>query len=341
MSIAAIGADAKQVKGLDASVKGASQVAPKDIMGAIQRAATRTGVDFAYLVKKAATESSFNPTAQAKGSSARGLYQFINSTWLNTLDKHAAEIGRGDLADAITKKADGTLTVADPAKRREIMALRDDPEMSATMAAELASDNAETIKSKTGKTDVTGTDLYLAHFLGAGGATSLLSKLKDCPNAPACNVVPEAAAANRSVFYTDGGRARSVKEVYAHFADKFGDSKIEMAAGSGDATAVAGAQAIAMATLQNTKSIGFSAFTGSGDDGMGSSGLAMGQGINTGIDAMTSGGVGTFTNAASYTPAAAGSMSADGKVFDFAPQLADHNSMYYQLMLLDQKGSSI
>ncbi len=332
MSIAAIGTDAKQVKDLGGSVKAASQASQGTVMGAIQRAAARTGVDFAYLVKKAETESSFNPTAQAKGSSARGLYQFINSTWLNMLDKHGDEIGRSDLANAITKNANGTLTVADPAKRREIMALRDDPELSATMAAELASDNAETIKAKTGKTDVTGTDLYLAHFLGAGGATSLLSKLKDCPNAPACNVVPEAAAANRNVFYTAGGRAKSVQEVYAHFADKFGDTKMNVAAmqsaGADNAAVVDSAQQLAMATLQNTKSIGFGAFTGTAD-AAGSSGLAMGSGLDV--------GVGATGSAANYMPVSAGNLSASGKVFDFAPQLADHNSLYYQLMLMDQQ----
>lgn len=215
MTIAALEQIGKDINGIAESGKAR-------VMSAIKAAAAKTGVDFSYLVQKAQTESSFNPTAQAKTSSARGLYQFVNSTWLDTLDKHAEKYGRADLAAAIDRR-NGVAYVADPAKRKEILALRDNPELAACMAAELASDNAACLKAKTGA-EVGGTELYMAHFLGAGGASQFLNKMAASPNAAAASVMPQAAAANHGVFYTEGGRARTLQEVYDRFAVKFGET---------------------------------------------------------------------------------------------------------------------
>ena len=55
------------------------------ITSAIQSASKTTGTEFNYLVQTAARESAFNPKAQATTSSARGLFQFIESTWLGTM----------------------------------------------------------------------------------------------------------------------------------------------------------------------------------------------------------------------------------------------------------------
>ncbi len=70
-------------------------VQPGAVTAAISRAAARTGVDFNYLIAQAQIESGLNPRAQASTSSARGLYQFVDSTWLRTVDKHGAKHGLG------------------------------------------------------------------------------------------------------------------------------------------------------------------------------------------------------------------------------------------------------
>ena len=57
--------------------------APKNVLNSIAKASAHTGVNFAYLMQQASAESSFKSTAKAKGSSASGLYQFIDSTWMN------------------------------------------------------------------------------------------------------------------------------------------------------------------------------------------------------------------------------------------------------------------
>lgn len=194
---------------------------PAHIYQAVSEASAKVGVSFAYLMTKASTESSFNPNAQASTSSASGLYQFIERTWLDMVDKHGAAYGLEKYANAITRRADGTPVVADRALRKEILDLRKDPEVSALMAAEYAGENKEFLEKRLNR-DVTDTDLYLAHFLGAGGAARFLKAMAANPSSRAASVLPEAASANRGVFYASGsGRALSLQAVYERFENKF------------------------------------------------------------------------------------------------------------------------
>src|SRR5215813_979729 len=85
---------------------GGSTIQPA-VLASIQQASANTGVDFSYLMAQASRESSFDPSAAASTSSASGLYQFVEQTWLGTFQQHAASYGYGDLAAQITKHADG------------------------------------------------------------------------------------------------------------------------------------------------------------------------------------------------------------------------------------------
>ncbi|MFX4493738.1 hypothetical protein ABTA45_19790, partial [Acinetobacter baumannii] len=80
------------------------------------------------------------------------------------------------------------------------MALRHDPQASALMAAELAGDNQMALSAALGRTP-DNAELYLAHVLGAQGATQFLSALAVDPGRSAAGVVPAAAASNRAIFF--------------------------------------------------------------------------------------------------------------------------------------------
>ena len=178
-----------------------------DVRTAIAVAAKSTGVDFDYLLAQARLESSLDPSARAASSSAAGLYQFTGGTWLATLDRHGTNHGL-DWAEAAIEGG----RISDPAMRSQIMALRYDPQVSALMAGELANDNRGVLTAVLGRAP-DSTELYLAHFLGADGATRFLQAHARDPGQVAANIVPRAAAANRTIFNDSHGAPRSLDGV--------------------------------------------------------------------------------------------------------------------------------
>jgi hypothetical protein len=194
--------------------------APSEVQAAVRNASARTGVDFSYLMEKAAAESGYQADCKAETSSATGLYQFIDSTWLSTIKAHGAKYGMPEYAAAVQTRADGRPMVTDPVLRQEIMDLRKDPKVSALMAAEFTKDNQDYLKANTsGK--VGPTELYMAHFLGAAGGAKFLNALDRAPDAKAADLFPEAASANRNVFYAKSGEPKTLKQIYDRFAQKF------------------------------------------------------------------------------------------------------------------------
>ena len=188
-----------------------AQRTARDPREAIAQASQRTGADFDYLLAQARLESGLNPAAKASTSSASGLYQFIDSTWLETLDRHGENLGLGSAADAI-HISNGRARVTDGSVRNQIMALRFDPSVSALMAGALANDNRNALSGVLGRAP-DSTELYMAHFLGAAGASKFLQKLAADPDASAAAIFPAPASANRAIFYKPGGAQRSLGEV--------------------------------------------------------------------------------------------------------------------------------
>ncbi len=131
-----------------------------------------------------------------------------------------AQLGYGKYADAITKSPSGSYSVSDPAARSAIMKLRDDPDAASSMAAVLTQSNSFRLTGKIGRRPTDG-ELYMAHFMGVGGAARLISNAEDNPNASAARLFPNAAAANRSIFFDRSGRARSVSEVYSVLTSRY------------------------------------------------------------------------------------------------------------------------
>lgn len=144
------------------------------------------GISAEYLQKLAMAESSMNPLAQAKTSSAKGLFQFTDGTWKSMVKKYGDELG---------------VSVKDVF----------DPMAQAKMAIKFTQENAKILSNKLGRIPTHG-ELYAAHFLGASGAANMLKHKGS--GKPAAKINPAAAKANRSIFF-DNGRARSVDEVLA------------------------------------------------------------------------------------------------------------------------------
>ncbi len=168
-----------------------------DVMAALRSASSATGVDFNYLVRTAQRESNFDPAAKASTSSAAGLFQFTNSTWLDTVDRYGARHGVNVQGMSDT----------------QVLALRDNPEISARMGAELTAENARILEAKIGRAPTPG-ELYAAHFLGPSDAAKLIEAARANGGASATDLFPRAAAANANVFTDRNGAALSASGLY-------------------------------------------------------------------------------------------------------------------------------
>jgi hypothetical protein len=182
------------------------------VVAARRPPAAATGSDFHYLLGTAMRESSLRPGAQSSTSSAAGLFQFIDQTWLGLVKIHGAQYGLGAYADAIQKGGDGRYH-ATAGMRDAILALRKNPEASALMAGEYAKTTQNQLRTALGR-EVCGGELYAAHFLGPDAACRLIRLNQANPDTSAAACFPQAADANRGVFFHANGTAKSVREVY-------------------------------------------------------------------------------------------------------------------------------
>lgn len=186
---------------------------PSAVVAALRHAADATGTDFHYLLGTAMRESSLKPAAQSSSSSATGLFQFVDQTWLGLVKNHGAKYGLGSMADAITQGNDGRYRAGNDTDRHAILELRKNPQVASLMAGEYSSASAASLKTALGR-EVCGGELYAAHFLGAEGACKLIRAKESQPGASAAALLPAAASSNKSVFFHADGSAKSVSQVY-------------------------------------------------------------------------------------------------------------------------------
>src|SRR5215471_4393056 len=187
-------------------------VGANSVTGAIRKAAQATGTSFDYLLATARVESDLNPNLTMRSSTATGLFQFIDQTWLGTLKQAGPAFGYGHYADAISQTASGRYVVADPALRNEIMQLRKDPAANALMGGVFTQQNATVLANRLGRTPSEG-ELYIGHFFGPYAGAKAIALARSNPTANAAEIFPAAAHANRSIFYDKQGNARSIAGV--------------------------------------------------------------------------------------------------------------------------------
>jgi hypothetical protein len=190
------------------------ELARPGILAAIRAASIKTGADFDYLLSTAMRESGLNTQAKAKSSSATGLYQFIDQTWLGLVKRFGARHGLEGLASAIGEEGKGHYSVASEETKAAILSLRKRPELAALMAGEAAMEIKKNLEC-TLKREVCGGELYAAHFLGEGNAKKLIALNAEQPDCHAASEFPAAARANRGVFFNADGSAKTVREVHA------------------------------------------------------------------------------------------------------------------------------
>ncbi len=154
-------------------------------------------------------------------SSATGLFQFIEQTWLGVMKQAGKALGFGRYADAISRSnSTGRYQVTDPAMRGEIMQLRKNAAANAAMAGAFTQQNSVALAQRIGRPPSDG-ELYIAHFFGPAGAAKLIDSARERPDANAPAMFPAAARANRSIFYDRQGNPRGVAGVYAELGRRY------------------------------------------------------------------------------------------------------------------------
>lgn len=190
----------------------------RHLVDIIVRAGRIVGADPTLLMAVADKESSFATTVQAKTSSATGLYQFIEQTWLGVV----FEFGRkhGMVAEAAQISRNGRqFVVADANERQRILDLRREPYLSALLAAEMLKRDTLRLEKAMGR-HLTGGEIYLIHFLGPDAAQTFIATMEETPGASAAELLPRPAQANRPIFYAEAGgetKTLSVSEVHKKF----------------------------------------------------------------------------------------------------------------------------
>lgn len=155
-------------------------------------ASQATGVNFIELVAITSVESSFVSRSRSSFSRAAGLGQFIDSTWKATLRKHGKKYNLSTRTSKFNARAN------------------------ALMTAEHLKDNRAYLEKRL-KRNVQFSEVYMAHLLGAGGASKLL---RGNLNRYAANLLPKAVRGNRDAFYKPNGKPRTVKEMRSYLDSK-------------------------------------------------------------------------------------------------------------------------
>ncbi|WP_442753955.1 transglycosylase SLT domain-containing protein [Methylocystis sp. JAN1] len=183
----------------------------QSIVERVVQAANKTEMDPALLMAIADKESNFSTTAKARTSSASGLFQFVEKTWFKAVRDFGHLYGREEEANAIADASSAIGAVA-PQKKARILSLRNDPYLSAALAAEMLKKDSSKISEKIGR-PLTAGETYLIHFLGPEDAERFMNALVSAPNMSAAALLPKPARANRPIFYEATGRKMREKTV--------------------------------------------------------------------------------------------------------------------------------
>ena len=181
------------------------------VISAVRQAGLATGADTALLLAVARRESGFDAAARNRRSSARGLMQFTDATWLEAVRDFGPRHGLAREAAALLSAGPGR-GGATRVMVVQVLRLRDDPRLAAVMAAERLESWRRPLEQAIGR-EMKPADLYFVHLLGPGGARRFLAELARAPARPAAAVVKRAAKANRGLF-VQGGRTLTLAEVY-------------------------------------------------------------------------------------------------------------------------------
>lgn len=173
----------------------------EDVVKTVKKESPKGRSDF--FLNLGLAESTLRPSAKAETSSARGLFQHLDKTWLNLVEKYGEDNG----------------IYSQDMDKEEILALRDNPAYSTRMAVALTKENEESFKRSFDR-EPEDEELYAMHFFGAGTGKTFIKAVEDTPNGIAENMFKRQAEANQGIFYDQDGSPVTLKEVKRRLSKK-------------------------------------------------------------------------------------------------------------------------
>jgi len=198
---------------------GPRPILPADAVRTAKAAAAGTKTDFKSLLASSLSESRHDPNAHNKRSSAAGAYQFTERTWLALLHKYGGSLGQADAAGKIDIVA-GKPTVADPADRTALLALRSDTQLAGSLAARYSDENRSYLAKALGRKP-SENEVRIAYLLGANGATRLLKAASTAPDTAVDKLIPAAVRSNPGLFRDAGGGVKTAQQAVASLERHF------------------------------------------------------------------------------------------------------------------------
>ena len=206
----------------------AKKQSPK-IIDTLYGVSRKTGVDFELLVITAMIESDLGRMTISSSSTARGIYQFIEPTWLVLIKRYGERIGYQSYADAIqiNTKTKQPEVIGGMLLRQKILDLRYNKRVSALVKAYQITDEENVLRSFKNGQNISITDHYIAHMLGlslartfyklhANESVVILANLKS-------GLFKEALRLNRSFFYDTTGNPLNARQAYIQFEKKISE----------------------------------------------------------------------------------------------------------------------
>ena len=186
---------------------------PQSLAYVLTAAGDRNGVDFDYLLQTAMRESSLNPAGQGADLFGRRAVPVPRKHLAAGDEGRGAAPGLWQICQQYRAHVRmATISVSDPATKAEILKLREDPQIASDLAAAFTKSNGDYLRGRFGRMPSAG-ELYIAHFLGAQGAERMFTAGLQDPDQIAADLFPRQAAANRTIFYSDG-QPRTIRDVY-------------------------------------------------------------------------------------------------------------------------------
>ncbi len=205
-----------------------------DIIDALHNASQKTNISFELLVMKAMIESDLGRVTQSKTSSARGVFQYIEPTWIVLMKRYGNRIGYSEYADSIKYSAEHKkhMVQSQTISRQDVLDLRENPRIAALIKGYQIQDEVKILAQFKNGARVNATDHYIAHMLGLTMARKfyefqqtespiILANLKN-------RYFSEAVSLNRSFFYDKTGNGLNAAQAYQAFHKRMSDKFLQL-----------------------------------------------------------------------------------------------------------------